>query len=307
MGNCKVCGHQASIAEVGFDDSKINCDYCGRFIITSDALESLSSSGRNVLAVLLREREINKKSPLAIFLKNKEDYVTDSYRLVTLEELISTFPKNVSERIDRTLLNLANVTRYPGQTLHITERSKTLFFTQTMDTREMFFLMQQLIDDGLISGHTSIPSELTVTVKGWNRIADLEIEQKSQDSDQAFVAMWFGEEMNSVAEKMLSAIKAAGFKAVRIDKKEHNNKIDDEIIAEIKKSKFVVADFTGHRGGVYFEAGFGMGLGKPVIWTCREDSLSELHFDTRQYSHIVWKDEDELYSKLLNRIRATIN
>ena len=48
----------------------------------------------------------------------------------------------------------------------------------------------------------------------------------------------------------------------------------DRILAEIRKSKFVVADFTscgeciacdkcehiGARGGVYFEAGFALGL-----------------------------------------------
>ena len=40
----------------------------------------------------------------------------------------------------------------------------------------------------------------------------------------------------------------------------------------------VVADFTGHRGGVYFEAGFARGLGIPVVWTCHkeyDDSPSE--------------------------------
>ncbi len=37
--------------------------------------------------------------------------------------------------------------------------------------------------------------------------------------------------------------------------------------------RFMIADFTGHRGGVYFEAGFAHGLGIPVIWTCREDQL----------------------------------
>lgn len=46
-----------------------------------------------------------------------------------------------------------------------------------------------------------------------------------------------------------------------IGSKEHSNKIDDEIIGEIRRSAFIVADFTGHRGGVYFEAGFAMGLG----------------------------------------------
>jgi len=102
------------------------------------------------------------------------------------------------------------------------------------------------------------------------------------------------------------AIATCGFRSLRIDAKETNNKICDEIIAEIRRSRFLVADFTEHRGGVYFEAGFALALGLPVIWTCRTDQLEELHFDTRQYSHVVWSNPDELYSKLVNRIAATI-
>ena len=50
---------------------------------------------------------------------------------------------------------------------------------------------------------------------------------------------------------------------------EHINKIRDEIISQITRSKFLIADFTGHRGGVYFEAGLAMGLRRSVrtnIW-----------------------------------------
>jgi hypothetical protein len=32
-------------------------------------------------------------------------------------------------------------------------------------------------------------------------------------------------------------------------------------MAEIQKSRFVVADYTGQRNGVYFEVGFAVGLG----------------------------------------------
>jgi hypothetical protein len=42
----------------------------------------------------------------------------------------------------------------------------------------------------------------------------------------------------------------------------------------------LVADFTGQRGGVYWEAGFAQGLGIPVIRTCKSDELWKLHFDT---------------------------
>ncbi len=65
-----------------------------------------------------------------------------------------------------------------------------------------------------------------------------------------------------------------------------------------------VAHFTGNRGGVYFEAGFALGLGIPVIWTCHKDRISDLHFDTRQYNHIDWKDVIDLRERLYNRIMA---
>lgn len=102
------------------------------------------------------------------------------------------------------------------------------------------------------------------------------------------------------------AIEDCGFAALRVDAKEHNEKICDVIMAEIRKSKFLVADFTLHKSGVYFEAGLMMGLGRPVIFTCREDQLKEAHFDTRQYSHIVWKTPEELREKLKRRIQATV-
>ena len=58
----------------------------------------------------------------------------------------------------------------------------------------------------------------------------------------------------------MEGIKDAGYEAVRIDKQRHLNKIDDEIVAEIRRARFLVADFTqgetGPRGGVYYEAGF---------------------------------------------------
>ena len=71
-------------------------------------------------------------------------------------------------------------------------------------------------------------------------------------------------------------------------------------------ARFVIAEFTGQRHGVYFEAGFAYGLGLPVIWCCRKDDVDKLHFDTRQYNHIVWDNIEDFKSKLVNRIKATI-
>jgi hypothetical protein len=81
-------------------------------------------------------------------------------------------------------------------------------------------------------------------------------------------------------------------------------KIDDEIIAEIRRSAFLVADFTGHRQNVYFETGFAIGLARQVVWTCRKDEIKDLHFDIRQYNCIDWKNEAELARRLQYRIEA---
>ncbi len=45
-----------------------------------------------------------------------------------------------------------------------------------------------------------------------------------------------------------------------------------------------------------------MGLGRPVIFTCRNDELNQAHFDTRQYNHIAWDTPAELREKLKRRI-----
>ena len=72
-------------------------------------------------------------------------------------------------------------------------------------------------------------------------------------------------------------------------------------------AQFMVADFTLQRAGVYFEAGFAMGLGRPVVWTCRDDEFEKTHFDTRQYNHVVWSNHEDLRTKLADKIKATIS
>jgi len=176
------------------------------------------------------------------------------------------------------------------------------------------YLADYLNKIGLISNWDD-EMGFTVTPSGFEHIS--ESGSTGIDSEQVFVAMWFSKEMdNAYFEGISPAIKESGYSSLRIDQKDHNNKIDDEIIKEIKKSKFIIADFTSGftdgcgtliaRGGVYYEAGLAQGLGIPVIWTCHQDCIAHVHFDTRQYNHIVWISPDDLKTKLINRIGATI-
>ena len=133
-------------------------------------------------------------------------------------------------------------------------------------------------------------------MKGYDHLEELR--NVAPDSSQAFVAMWFNESLSEVWEQGIKpAITDSGHEPFRIDQTEDIGKVDDLIIAEIKRSRFVIADFThddGVRGNVYYEAGFAHGLGISVIFTCREDLINEAHFDTRQYNHIVWDTAEDL-------------
>ena len=102
------------------------------------------------------------------------------------------------------------------------------------------------------------------------------------------------------------ALKKAGYRPYRFDAEPHIDRIDTKIITEIKNSRFLVADVTLQRPGVYFEAGYAIGLGLPVFWCVRSDDLKNVHFDTRQYNHIVWEDEKCLAEQLHLFVAAII-
>ena len=200
--------------------------------------------------------------------------------------------------------------------------AKLLAWSASTKLDEVYYLLEFLEDQDLIASPTEgthVKVRCRLTVKGHTYIANMGT--RISDSTQAFVAMWFDSSLDSAYyEGIKLGIEECGYSAVRIDQTEYLNKIDDRIIAEIRRSKFVVVDLTeeeavthtdgtvkgGTRGSVYFEAGFAHGLNIPVIYTCREDSLNKAHFDIRQYPFIRWNTHKELKLRLAQRISAVI-
>ncbi len=186
---------------------------------------------------------------------------------------------------------------------------EVLALAYTDEPREIDYLVLDYLwrHKGFLSEHPQQAEHLTISPAGWDYLDSLN--RVNPDSQIGFCAMWFADPMRSLWDQAIEgAIRAAGYEPLVMFKYEHNNRIDDEIVALIRRSRFVVADFTGQRGGVYFEAGYASGLGLPVIWTCREDDLGNIHFDNRQYNFITW-ESDKLPAfrhALQNRIEATL-
>jgi hypothetical protein len=145
-----------------------------------------------------------------------------------------------------------------------------------------------------------------LSIKGWE-IAELRNHDK--DSKTVFVAMSFDPEMVDVFNGWIEpAIRECGFvaKMVLDDSIESDQTVNDAILAGIKKARFTIADFTDHRNGVYFEAGYALGRGQKVIYMCRVDHIENAHFDIRNYQHLVWKDGEDLKKKLMDKIEVFI-
>lgn len=300
---CPICKlpDQNVLAERDHGDKvAYECKRCGKFTIsrTAEAVAEHQQQSAE-LSGWIRERNIRKIDiPLL-----------DSY---FMEELISSLPKYSPREKQIKLLKAVEIlTDYPGrEVVLIPEHEVSLAWASNEE--EFQYYVNSLMERGLLripnKGHRSIDDPLypmVITAEGWEY---LEKEQGIlPEKTQAFIAMSFDPALKPIYDNAIfPAVTATGHRPYRVDSYHHLDRIDAKIIAEIKNSRFVVADVTQQKAGVYYEAGFAHGLGIPVIWSVKAEDLKYVHFDTRQYNHIVWKSEDELKAKLRDVILAVI-
>lgn len=281
------------------------CPRCGSYRISELAIESLSDDVRGRVSGFCR-RAVLDGAPRPFIWQGKPSLTSETLEVeffrnsIGLDELLAVTPSRVVEKQDALLLALSSLT-HPGKRHELTEFDASLAYTTSED--ELHFYRNQLEVAGFLVPNAG--ASAIVTTSGWMHAEDLR--RGGVKSRRAFVAMWFTDEMNQVYKAAIQpAIEGAGYEPRQLSFIEHNDDINDRILAEIRGARFVVADFTGNRPGVYLEAGFALGLGRMVIWTVREDCASKLHFDTRNRNHIVWANPGDLKERLHYRILATV-
>jgi nucleoside 2-deoxyribosyltransferase len=151
---------------------------------------------------------------------------------------------------------------------------------------------------------------------GWQRFEA--IKRAQVESRTAFMAMQFGDkDLNHAVESCFKpAVNHAGFELRLISEGQPAGLIDDQLRVRLRTSRFVIADLTHANNGAYWEAGFAEGLGRPVIYTCRQKEWDEVdergrrkvHFDTSHLVTIIWDPTklDEAATRLTATIRATL-
>lgn len=289
---CPICLEERKAIPLSGDSIHVNCARCGDFKISRTAITCIknntpSERQRAIASSIIREGWQNMRI-------TSED----------LEALFSAKDIPILEKADRLLQAYESGSSHVGARIPHSVSSKMIADCWAKDADEVLGL-RALLCELCRTGEDA--KGIYIAAEGWRRLDELRV--PNQSSGQGFVAMWFDSSMDRIYEDCLApAISLAGYSPLRVDQYEHAGKIDDEIIRQIRRSRFLVADATGHRGGVYYEAGFAYGLGLKVFWTCRNDYFKDLHFDIRQYNCIMWFPDklDDFKTTLAKRIEAEL-
>jgi hypothetical protein len=307
---CIVCltGDEDAKRSPGAGDfARFDCVRCGSF--------TLSGTAERTLETRLSEKPL-RRSLMSHILRRMQQADDKQLRTITDDDL-PTFWRNETlptpqQQADNLILWIGDNQETSFATARI-DRSAIaawigLPISLPADATGWVWLHSQLEPKRLYEATISLGRvlDLRLTMEGWARYQSLK--KTEIESRTAFMAMKFNQpDLDRVVEKCFRpAVKRAGFELRVLTDKQPAGSIDDQLRAAILASRFVIADLTHGSPGAYWEAGFGEGLGLPVIYTCEKTAWKEqgTHFDTNHLNTIIW-DPDDL-TKAENRLVATI-
>lgn len=331
MPKCIFCGAESIHSVQGQlrADKFTNCPNCGKYEIFSDDFENHKHEKHLIAGYLY---EFNRESKQTI--------------LIDFEQILSDnrIPKSPMQRLERLLLNLYKASDKFGELFYAGVGYKEDHKNPELSNRTEGIGLGNFIESVFLPRNYPISiayarnfSEIKNMLESLHDLGYLKYKDKQGyiftpkgfeyaeqllsakvNSKSVFVAMDFGNddrkdggtraEQREIFEKAIKpACKFYDFDAIRIDDKPHINGITDEIIIEIKKSRFVIVDLTYNNNGAYWEAGYAQGLGRPVIYTCSREWIkkgNKLHFDINHIAQVHWESLEHFKNRLENVIGA---
>lgn len=336
MGKCffsKVEAHVETLSKR--DGICVSTSEIGDYWITSQAQlsyrDSHALSRRENMLCLQEIVKLNRQGliPFWTLTQNEEVEISENPRVV-LRTIDSIKNKEVEHqnkdiRILRLLAEKLKGEVNPFSFTHLNLADRYLI--GIFEKSEFVDWISHLVGKGLISlndeasalhDEASLSDELAscitetdsikLTADGWDTIFKL---NANDVSTNVFVAMAFTDRTgNSLSPNVRDTIKSCleknGWTPIIVDEVEHNDGIMDKVLASINDARFIVAELTHQKSGVYYEAGYAKGRGLQVIHIVNKEDFSNCHFDVKHLNLIIWQDPQELSQKLENRIKASI-
>jgi nucleoside 2-deoxyribosyltransferase len=304
--SCAVCGSPANLVPNDvFEGDYFDCVRCGDFAITEYAK-----------ALCARDIKTDKQKALASHLIRK---MQGGQRPILRQDFFSELNNrklpDPAEATDNLLLWLARqADGRPGAIVEFDTGNEALLASiGVVDILDARWAANNLAELGLTiikPAGSDFCYKASVTGKGWLRLD--EISRAHISSRYAFFARRFvnGDLDNVVDNCLKAAVAETGYELRIVTQKA--GLIDSTIENEIRRCRFLVADLSDDNAGAYWEAGLAEGLGKPVIYICREKDLvdpakeKKTHFDTEHRLTIRWDPDPATFVETATKLKALI-
>jgi hypothetical protein len=323
---CPICLRTSgvSVESQGWS-RRIQCSTCGKFYVSEElydfTLERLGSGfekyskNRFILQGGLREKiSPDGKRPIFLTIKKSSPKDTDDVYAISMEdylELLSPIPQNPSQKIDKLLSNLEKMSA--GSYGHLFQLNFETDYplAYARDVAEFSFLLSAMNEKGLfdMTSKSNVGWHFRLSIDAWERIE--ENKNKRIKLYQGFVACWFADKHDLFRKAIERGIKNAGYEPLSIKEKNYPETVLSKALGEIRKSRFVVIDFTGQRDTVFVEFGFALGQGLETILVINKNDWKNLkEFYVTNYNVRRYSDEKDLEgiveTAILERVEAPL-
>ena len=311
---CPICEKHCSSLNEEKDSSgrsyaSFSCSYVRRLLLIDQRLLGLDGpTAQAYYTLLIYDALSNRNGDIRypLYSIGPVNYETNPrYVYVDLSN-VPIWRGSHLEKMDDVLMNIC---RIYGEGVFRLDTMMGMRAVLSIDEKEAKSMESSLVNFDYIAPakNPERPGDYIISKEGWLRIRDL---YKKQTDRTCFIAISFDKKTRRIRKILCDIIRETGFEPILINEFEHNNQIVPEIEKRIQRCRFVIMDCTLPNNGAYYEAGMATGLGKELIICCREkefhDDNLRPHFDVRQRSMIIWKNQKELKEKLTNRIVCTI-
>lgn len=298
---CPVCRDVAVEREIPQGlRTYFDCENCGYFAASSSVLATtLTLDARRLSPV--------KYAALSHRIRLMCDQ-TEEAPLITTDTV-----KGDDLRLPSPAVQASNIIRYFGDQIVETgepSRNPPKSFTAKVGSPNRaaaLRIVRQLVDSGrlMVANQSYLstadePDGIDLTLKGWE---DWEQEQRGKFAGKyGFMALKFGDpELDDFQRNVIKpATLSLGFVLEDMRDAAKAGVIDNVMREKIRDASFVLVDLTHANEGAYWEAGYAEGLGKPVLYLCKQSVFADrgTHFDTNHCTTVLWDAENrELFSE----------
>ncbi|WP_128932493.1 hypothetical protein [Bradyrhizobium zhanjiangense] len=221
---CPLCGRPAKNDRIALRDADvITCQQCGHFQISGSA------------EITIRNVDGRLKRKIGFWTRDQNDLGEDLPMVTTYTaDSVAKLPdKTVIEQAERLLHFGIREQKDLGGRFRL-NTPLIVGLTHSHSDGDVQALARFLHDNGwLEEGYNGGIAQ--ISPRGFMHAS----ESRVSESVTGFIAMWFDKSMDVARDQGLDpAIRAAGYTPVIVSGVEHINKIDDEIVSQIRKSKF---------------------------------------------------------------------